>query len=87
MKHATAKTLEQISSLLAGLRQLPRMVERRPGVFYLKGKAFLHFHEDPAGIFADIKIGNDWERFTVNGVQGRSKFLKLAARTLSSTGT
>src|SRR5579872_7607205 len=87
MKHATPETLEQIGSLLGGLRRLPSVVERKPGVFYAKGKAFLHFHEDPAGIFADIKLSNDWERFAVNGVQGRSKFLKLAARTLSSTGT
>jgi hypothetical protein len=63
------------------------MVERRPGVFYVKGKAFLHFHEDPAGIFADIKIGNDWERFAVKGARARSEFLKLAARTLSNAST
>ncbi|HEY2989099.1 MAG TPA: hypothetical protein VGL11_15310 [Candidatus Binatia bacterium] len=25
-------------------------------MFYLKSKAFLHFHDDPAGIFADVKL-------------------------------
>ncbi len=86
MKHATAETLEQIGSLLGGLRRLPHMVERRPGVFYVKGKAFLHFHEDPDGIFADIKVRNDWSRYAVNGARDRSEFLKLAAMTLSGTG-
>jgi len=83
MKHATAEALEQIGSLLGGLRRLSNMVERRPGVFYVKGKAFLHFHEDPAGIFADIKVGNDWKRFAVNGARDQSAFLKLAAQTLA----
>lgn len=82
MKHATAETLEQIRSLLGGLRRLPHMVERKPGVFYVKGKAFLHFHEDPKGIFADIKVRKDWRRFVLNGTRDRSDFLKFAARTL-----
>jgi hypothetical protein len=84
MKHATPETLEQIGSLLGELRRLPNAVERRPGVFYVKGKAFLHFHEDPAGIFADIKIGNDWQRFAVKGARSRSVLLKLAAQTLAA---
>ena len=86
MKHATPKALAQIGSLLGGLRRLPDMVERRPGVFYVKGKAFLHFHEDPKGIFADIKIRNDWKRFAVDGARDRSEVLKLAASTLPAVG-
>jgi hypothetical protein len=86
MKHATPETLEQIGSLLGGLRRLPSVVERTPGVFYAKGKAFLHFHEDPAGIFADIKLSNDWKRFAVKSARDRSEFLKLATTILSGTG-
>jgi len=26
------------------------------GMFYLKSKPFLHFHDAPAGIFADVKL-------------------------------
>jgi hypothetical protein len=87
MKHATPETLKQIGSLLGGLRKLPNAVECRPGVFYVKGKAFLHFHEDPAGIFADIKIGNDWKRFAIKAARSRSQFLKLATSTLSAIST
>jgi hypothetical protein len=86
MKHATTEALQQIGSLLGDLRRLPQMIERKPGVFYVKGKAFLHFHEDPAGLFADIKIRSDWTRFALKGAGERSAFLKLAARTLSDTG-
>ena len=31
------------------------MVEKKRGVFYFKSRAFLHFHEDPKGMFADIR--------------------------------
>jgi len=83
MKHATPATLAQLEGLLDRLRGLPRVIERRPGVFYVKGKAFLHFHEDPAGIFADVKVGSDWKRLAVTGAPGRSDIVKLAARTLA----
>lgn len=85
MKHATPDTLAQLKGLLDRLRGLPRMIERRPGIFYVKGKAFLHFHEDPAGIFADVKVGNDWKRLAVTGARSRSDLVKLAARTLAGT--
>ena len=86
MKHATAGALQQIGSLLGGLRRLPQMVERKPGIFYVKGKAILHFDEGPTGIFADIKFRNDWKRFALKGAGERSAVLKLAARTLSDSG-
>jgi hypothetical protein len=56
MKHATADTLAALQPLLAQLRTIGRLVERTPGCFYLKSSAFLHFHEDATGIFADVKF-------------------------------
>ena len=56
MKHATAETLAVLSSLLAEVRRLDPLVERTTGTFYLKSRPFLHFHEDPSGIFADVKL-------------------------------
>jgi hypothetical protein len=32
----------------------------------LKSKAFLHFHEDPAGVFADVRVGDDFHRLPAN---------------------
>ena len=67
MKHAGSATLSSLEALLAKLRSLPGLVEKKPGIFYVKAKAYLHFHEDPAGIFADVKLSRDeFERFPVN---------------------
>jgi hypothetical protein len=55
MKHAGPDALENLESLLEALRERRALVERTPGSFYLRSTAFLHFHEDPAGLFADLK--------------------------------
>jgi hypothetical protein len=65
VKHATAAGLAEIEGLLGQLRQIPGLVEKRPGVFYRKSRAFLHFHEDPAGLFADYRPGEEWLRLPV----------------------
>ncbi len=62
MRHATAKTLKDLEPLLEELRSVPGLVEKRPGIFYRKSKAFLHFHEDPSGLHADIRFEEDFER-------------------------
>jgi hypothetical protein len=76
MKHATAQALAQIPELLEQLRAIPGLVEKGPGVFYRKGRAFLHFHEDPAGLFADVRPGAEWVRIEVSGEEGRAALLK-----------
>lgn len=78
MKHAGAGALEALNDLLASLRARPALVERRPGIFYSRGKAFLHFHEDRAGLFADLRCGGDWQRFPVNSPEERAKLLAAA---------
>jgi hypothetical protein len=62
MKHAGPQTLARLAPLLALLRARKVLVERTPGSFYLRSKAFLHFHEDLAGLYADVKL--DGARFT-----------------------
>jgi hypothetical protein len=81
MKHATAEGLAPLTALLAALRAVPGLVEKRPGVFYRKGKAFLHFHEDPAGLFADMRPGEDWIRFAVDSAAGQDALLAEARLT------
>ncbi|WP_022980975.1 hypothetical protein [Ideonella sp. B508-1] len=67
MKHASPDVLAALLPLLEGIRQAGDLVERRPGVFYRRGAAFLHFHEDPAGLFADVKLdGATFTRCPVN---------------------
>ena len=80
MKHAGADTLKQLEPLLRRLRTIPKLVERKPGTFYLRSSAFLHFHEDPAGVFADIKLnGAAFERMALSGEKDYASLFKLAA--------
>jgi hypothetical protein len=67
MKHAGEQALDELEALLAALRPLTGMVEKKRGVFYRKSKSFLHFHEDPKGLFADLRAaeGDDFDRFDV----------------------
>ena len=66
MKHADAAALRGLAELLDQIRIKAGIRERSLGVFYQKSKAFLHFHEDPAGLFADLRAGADFDRFPVN---------------------
>jgi hypothetical protein len=80
MRHARAQALDQLEPLLEQLRQIEGLKERTRGVFYVKSKAFLHFHEDPAGLFADIRTadGRDFERFQVDAVNAREALAEVA---------
>jgi hypothetical protein len=67
MKHASVATLERLAPLLDQLRNVPGLVERKPGTFYFRSRAFLHFHEDPLGLFADAKLSSTlFERHRVS---------------------
>ena len=63
MKHAGAPTFDRLEDLLVSLRGVAGLKERSRGVFYLHSKPFLHFHDDPSGIHADLRIGDDFVRF------------------------
>jgi hypothetical protein len=77
MRHASAASLSRIEDLLAALRADPRLKEKTRGVFYVGARAFLHFHEDPAGLFADIRPGSEWERLPVNTQAERCLLLRV----------
>ena len=65
MRHATAEGLDQVEPLLAQLRLVPGLVEKNRGTFYRKSRAFLHFHEDPTGLHADVRFNEEFERVRV----------------------
>ena len=81
MKHAGSEVLKLLGDLLAQIRTC-ELTEPKPGIFYLGRTAFLHFHEDAAGIFADIKIGSKFERYPVSNRTQQQKLLKLIRRQL-----
>jgi hypothetical protein len=83
VKHATAPALATIEPLLTAVHQRPGMVERKTGVFYRRSRAFLHFHEDPAGMFADIG-GDEWTRFALTTAADQARFLSALDATLQT---
>jgi hypothetical protein len=85
MKHAGPQTLASLAPLLRRLRAMAPLTERRPGVFYLRSRAYLHFHQDPAGIFADVKL--DLVRFVRLRVSTATERARLVARVVRSLGT
>lgn len=84
MKHASDAALDALEPLLVELRTLPRLREKKRGTFYVGSKAFLHFHEDPAGPFADLKTAlyGEYERFRVRTAAERARLVSLARRAL-----
>jgi hypothetical protein len=80
MKHAGPSALATIEPLLTELRTINALTEKRPGVFYRKSAAFLHFHEDPAGMFADIRVSGEWQRLPVDTTAQRRRLVQLAAK-------
>ena len=86
MKHARPQALEAIEPLLQKLRTIRGLVERKRGILYRGATAFLHFHEDPAGMFADLKSGNDFERYPLNIKAEISRLLHAAKARASTPG-
>ena len=80
MKHATAAALDQLEGLLGQVRALAGLKEKSRGVFYWKSKAFLHFHEDKLGLFADVRdaSGKDFDRFKVDEAAGARALIEAA---------
>ena len=84
MKHAGEQALDVLEALLVALRALPGMTEKKRGVFYRRSKAFLHFHEDPAGLFADLRsaAGDDFDRYDVSTQALREALVAAVAERL-----
>jgi len=75
MRHARPEDLDRIEPLLAEVRALGVLKEKTRGCFYLKSKGFLHFHEDPKGMFADIED----DRIQVDDPEGAAQLLARVA--------
>jgi hypothetical protein len=82
MRHATDATLQSLSELLERIRIKDGIKEKKLGIFYRKSKSFLHFHEDPAGLFADLDAGTNFDRYPVNTEPERQELLSAIDRAL-----
>ena len=83
MKHATDAALDQLEPLLAKIRAIEGIDERKRGIWHRKSRGFLHFHEDPAGFFADLKQGDHFVRHRVSTVGEQRAFLRALRRSLA----
>ena len=77
MKHARDPALDSIEPLLERLRLIPVLQERSRGVFYCRSRACVHFHEDSAGIFADVRVAVHWQRVAVNTDAERDALVEM----------
>ncbi|NNL66561.1 MAG: hypothetical protein HKP30_09985 [Myxococcales bacterium] len=84
MKHAGPRTFARMKPLLEALRARPGLREARPGVFTLKSRAFLHFHDDPSGIFADVRFADEFVRLPVTTPSEQSDLLERIDDCLST---
>jgi hypothetical protein len=83
MRHATPVVLDVLEPLLDRLRKLDDLTERKRGVFYRRSAAFLHFHEDPAGFFADVRLGPVWQRLPATTAAERRALVATVRNELS----
>jgi hypothetical protein len=87
MKHASQAALAALAPLLESLRGMDGLRERTPGCFYRGSHAFLHFHEDPTGLFADVRLnGAGFHRLSVDTGPQREALLHVIKAALSGSG-
>jgi hypothetical protein len=71
---------------LSDLRAIDGLVEKSPGTFYRRSRAFLHFHADPSGLYADVRLhGDDFDRRPVHTRAEQQQLLR-AIRSAAGEG-
>jgi DNA-binding transcriptional MocR family regulator len=85
MRHATDSALDRLEGLLGEIRKRHAALrERKRGAFYRGGQGWLHFHEDSAGLFADLKIGGGFTRFRVSTKAEQGTLLRKLRNSLAA---
>ena len=77
MAHADEAALQRLLPLLRQLREIKGLREMKPGIFYLKGSAFIHFHDEGGAVIADLKKpgGSGFDRYPVDAPAGQRKLV------------
>ena len=85
MKHAGPAALDDIEPLLAQIRvAVPSLNEKKRGTFYRRSKGFLHFHEDPTGMYADLRVNDAFERFRATTPEEQAALVERIAAEVSA---
>ncbi len=82
MAHADPKALEPLLPVLRQLRGILGLKEVKPGIFYCRGTAFLHFHDDQGALMADLKKpgGSGFDRYPIDTPAAQRKLVDDAKR-------
>lgn len=84
MKHAGPATVERLAPMLEQIRAFGRIVEKKPGIFYWRSRAFLHFHEHGDEVYADVRLdGADFERLPCSKVRDQASLVRLIGEWLA----
>ena len=81
MKEETFKTL---APLLRFLRSYEVLVETKGARFLLRGRDFIHFHDDPDGLWADALLSKGRVRMSVSSSSEQGELMGLIAEKLDS---
>ena len=82
MRHATPEDLDRLEQLLAELRALPQLRERKRGYFSRGSRAFLHFHEDAGELYVDLRLGSAFQRMRITSRREQATLLSQVRRVL-----
>jgi hypothetical protein len=85
VRHATQGDLDLLEALLAELRTLPELRERKPGNFSRGSRAFLHFHEDAGDLYVDVRLDSKFQRMKVTTGSEQADFLAQVREALRSS--
>lgn len=77
-------TLETLAPLLDVLRSYSMLEEVRPTAFYLNNKDFIHFHEGPEGVYADVLLNNGRVSMPASNPQEQTELFARIEKKLSA---
>jgi hypothetical protein len=84
MRHATEADLDRLGDLLAELRKVQALRERKRGYFQHGSRAFLHFHSHGDDLYADVRL--DGVDFSRHRVTSRDEQADLVAAIAAAVG-
>lgn len=78
------ETLSRLEPLLRAVRGYGVLTEVRPAAFHLDSRDFLHFHEEPDGLYADVRLSRGRIRLPVGTADEQAELLARIDDTLTS---
>jgi hypothetical protein len=87
VKHLGREAWAKIDPFLEQLRAVPGLKNPKSRAnFHYKSKAFLHFHDDPEGLFVDVKLdGKNWTRMNATTAAGKKQILAAVLRAVGQS--